>query len=61
MSAAALREDVADLAARVAEAETAARALPHRSKYLLLVTGFQRRLLQLHLDLVDEIESELDQ
>ena len=61
VSVTALREDVADLAVRLAEAEAAAEALPHRRKYLLLVTGFQRRLLQLHLDLVDEVERELDQ
>ncbi len=59
-SVAALREDIADLSARLSEAEAAAQALPHRRKYLLLVTGFQRRLLELHLDLVDDVERELD-
>jgi hypothetical protein len=34
--------------------------LPHRQKYLLLVAGFLRRLLELHLELVDEVERELD-
>jgi hypothetical protein len=33
--------------------------LPHRRKYLLLVIGFLRRLLELHLELVDEGEREL--
>jgi DNA-binding PadR family transcriptional regulator len=56
---AALREDVDDLLARVDEAETSAETLPHRRTYLLLVTGFLRRLLELHLDLVDDVEREL--
>ncbi len=54
-----LREDIADLLARLEEAEASAQALPHRAKYLLLVTGFLRRLLELHLELVDEVEREL--
>ena len=59
-SLATLREDVADLSARLDEADASARELPHRSKYLLLVNGFLRRLLELHLELVDEVERELD-
>jgi len=59
-SLATLREDIADLSARLAEAEAAAEALPHRRKYLLLVAGFLRRLLELHLELVDEVEREFD-
>jgi hypothetical protein len=31
-----------------------------RSKYLLIVIGFLRRLLDQHLELVDEVERELD-
>jgi DNA-binding PadR family transcriptional regulator len=58
-SIAALREDIADLSARVDTSEATAAALPHRSKYLLLVLGFLRRLLDLHLELVDEVEREL--
>jgi DNA-binding PadR family transcriptional regulator len=58
-SLASLRDDIADLSARLDEAEASARALPHRSKYLLLTTGFLRRLLDLHLDLVDQVEREL--
>jgi DNA-binding PadR family transcriptional regulator len=54
-----LREDIADLQARLDESEAAAAALPHRSKYLLIVIGFLRRLLELHLDYVDEVEREL--
>ena len=59
-SMATLREDIADLLVRLDETEAAADDLPHRRKYLLLVTGFMRRLFQLHLDLVDEVERELD-
>jgi DNA-binding PadR family transcriptional regulator len=54
-----LREDVADLAARLDEAEKSAETLPHRRTYLLLVVGFLRRLLELHLELVDEVERDL--
>lgn len=54
-----LRQDIADLQERLAESEASANALPHRRKYLLLVNGFLRRLLELHLDLVDQVEREL--
>jgi DNA-binding PadR family transcriptional regulator len=59
-SIATLRDDIADLVARLDESEAAAHGLPHREKYLLLVNGFLRRLVDLHSDLVDEIERELD-
>jgi PadR family transcriptional regulator AphA len=55
-----LRDDVADLLARLDEIEASAERLPHRRKYLLMVTGFMRRLFELHLDLVDEAERGLD-
>jgi DNA-binding PadR family transcriptional regulator len=55
-----LREDIADLVSRLAETEAAADALPHRRKYLLLATGFLRAQLELHLELVDQVERELD-
>jgi PadR family transcriptional regulator AphA len=55
----ALREDIADLFERVSEAEASAASLPHREKYLLLVCKFLRRLLDLHLDFIDEVEREL--
>jgi DNA-binding PadR family transcriptional regulator len=41
-----LREDIADLSARLDDAEASVEALPHRRKYLLLVVGFLRRLLE---------------
>jgi DNA-binding PadR family transcriptional regulator len=55
----ALRDDIADLLDRLEQSEASARTLPHRRKYLLLVNGFLRRLLDLHLDLVEEVEREL--
>jgi DNA-binding PadR family transcriptional regulator len=58
-SAGAIREDIADLMARLEETERRTRLFPHKRKYQLLVIGFLRRLLDLHLDLVDEIEREL--
>ena len=54
-----LREDIADLELRLAESEAAAEDLPHRRKYLLLVTDHLRRLLDLHLEFVDDVEREL--
>jgi DNA-binding PadR family transcriptional regulator len=59
-SMATLRDDIADLLERLDETEVSAEALPHREKYLLLITGFMRRLYRLHLQLVDEVERELD-
>jgi len=57
-SMATLREDIADLTTRLDDAEETARALEHRSTYLLLVIDFLRRYLELHLDLVDQVERE---
>jgi DNA-binding PadR family transcriptional regulator len=55
-SLATLRADLDDLRRRLDEAEQAAHGLPHREKYLLLVVGFLRRLLDLHLELVETVE-----
>jgi DNA-binding PadR family transcriptional regulator len=52
----ALRADIDDLLVRLDDAERTARLLPHRSKYLLMVIEFLRRYLDLHLELVDEVE-----
>lgn len=54
-----LREDIADVFARLEETEASAASLPHRRKYLMLVIGFLRRLLELHLEFVDEVERDL--
>jgi DNA-binding PadR family transcriptional regulator len=59
-SAATIRDDIADLTDRLDETERRLDALPHRRKYQLLVIGFLRRLLELHLELVEQIEQELD-
>jgi DNA-binding PadR family transcriptional regulator len=54
-----LREDIADLAARLDLAEAMADRLPHRRKYLLLSHALARRLLEVHLEWLDEVEREL--
>jgi len=58
-SIATLREDIAELSAQLDASEAGAELLPHRRKYLLLVIGFLRRLLELHLELVAEVERDL--
>jgi PadR family transcriptional regulator, regulatory protein AphA len=58
-SIATLRDDLADLRQRLDESADAAKTLPHRSKYLLLVNDFLRRFVDLHDDLIDEVEEEL--
>jgi DNA-binding PadR family transcriptional regulator len=58
-SMATLRDDIAGIHARLDDAERGAHRLPHREKYLLIVVGFLRRLLDLHEELVDEVEREL--
>jgi DNA-binding PadR family transcriptional regulator len=55
----ALRDEIADLSARLGEVEASAEALPHRRKYLLLISEFLRGLLALHRELIDEVEREL--
>ena len=59
-SMAALRDEVADIHQRLDDAERTAKELPHREKYLLLVIGFLRGLLDLHLELVDEVDREFE-
>ena len=58
-SVATIRDDIADIWWRLDEVDRAAAELPHRQRNLTLVTGFLRRLLQLHLDFADEVEREL--
>ena len=55
----ALRDDIADLLDRLEQSEASAQRLPHRRTYLLLATGFLRRLLDLNLELIDDVEREL--
>jgi DNA-binding PadR family transcriptional regulator len=54
-----LRDDLADIQRRLDDAELRAKHLPHREKYLLIVNGFLRQLLELHLHVVDQVEKEL--
>jgi DNA-binding PadR family transcriptional regulator len=58
-SLATLRDDIADLAGSLDDAERTAHELPHREESLLLVVSFLRRYLDLHLRLVEEAEREL--
>ena len=51
-----LRDDIADLKQRLTEGKEGAQALPHRSKYLLLVNEFLQHYLDLHLQLVNQVE-----
>jgi DNA-binding PadR family transcriptional regulator len=54
-----LRADLAELEERLGESAASAAALPHRSTYLLMVNRFLRRFVDLHAELVDEVEREL--
>jgi DNA-binding PadR family transcriptional regulator len=54
-----IRDDISELFTRLQESEERAQLLPTRTKYLLLVFGFLRRLLDLHLEFVDDLEREL--
>jgi DNA-binding PadR family transcriptional regulator len=53
-----LRADIADLRERLDDAALTAGDLPHREKYLQLVIDFLRGFLDLHEQLVDEVEHE---
>src|SRR5262249_10523467 len=55
----ALRADLAALRDRLDQGEQTAATLPHRQKYLLIVIEFLRRYLDLHEELIDEVEREL--
>jgi DNA-binding PadR family transcriptional regulator len=55
----ALRQDLSDLRARLDESVSSAVALPHRSRYLLIVIDFHRDYLELHELLIDRVEREL--
>jgi DNA-binding PadR family transcriptional regulator len=55
-----LRAEIAELAALIDEAEAGAHAtLPHRQRQLRLLRSLGRRLLEAHLDWIDEVEQEL--
>lgn len=54
-----LRPQVDDLLARLDVAEAAAAALPHRERYLLLNHRLARRIVQAHVEWLEEVEREL--
>ena len=56
-----LRDDLADLRARLDDTAAAAGELPHRRKYLLLAVEFLRRYVDLHEELVEEVERDFAQ
>jgi PadR family transcriptional regulator, regulatory protein AphA len=58
-SIATLRDDIADLRRHLDDSDQRARQFPHREKYLLLVNHFLRGLLDLHDQLVDEVDRAL--
>jgi DNA-binding PadR family transcriptional regulator len=58
-SIATLREDIADLRTRLDESAEAAEGLPHRREGLLLANDFLRRFVDLHEELIDEVDRRL--
>jgi PadR family transcriptional regulator AphA len=55
----ALRHEIEQLAAVIDEDERRAPSIPHRARQLKLVRSLGRRLLQTHLEWIDEVEREL--
>jgi DNA-binding PadR family transcriptional regulator len=54
----ALRDEIADLSGWLDQAERVAETLPHRERYLRILHRHGRRLLAVHLELVDAVERE---
>ena len=54
-----LRDEIADIEARLDYAEQRAETLPHRQKYLSMVLRFLRGLLELHEELIEDAERTL--
>lgn len=54
-----LREEIADLHARLDVAEAAAATLPHREKYLMLNHRLARSIVDAHAEWLDAVEDEL--
>jgi DNA-binding PadR family transcriptional regulator len=57
-SIATLRDDLLDIQLRLDDAERHAAQLPHREKYLRLVIGFMHRFVDLHQELIDDVDRE---
>ena len=58
-SLAGLRAEIADLLARIDVAEAMAATIPHRERYLRLNHRLARRIVEAHLEWLDEVESGL--
>jgi DNA-binding PadR family transcriptional regulator len=58
-SLSAMREEIAELSAGIDEAARRAPSIPHRERQLKLVRSLGRRLLEAHLEWIDEVEREL--
>jgi PadR family transcriptional regulator, regulatory protein AphA len=59
-SLSAMRDEIAELSAGIDEDERRAPAIPHRQRQLKLVRSLGRRLLEAHLEWIDEVERELE-
>ena len=55
----ALREEIADISARLDAADAVAATIPGRERYLHLNHRLARRIVQAHTDWLDEVEREL--
>ena len=55
----ALRDEIADLRARLDVADPVASTVPHRERYLRLNHKLARRIVEAHADWLDEVEAEL--
>ena len=55
----ALRDEIADLLARLDVAEAMAPSIPHRERYLLLNHRLARRIIEAHARWLDEVEAML--
>jgi len=55
----AMRAELDEMDAGLDESEAAAAELPHRTRYLLLVHSFGRKLVAAHREWLDEVEREL--
>ena len=55
----ALRTEIGDISARLDAAEAIAATIPSRENYLLLNHRLARRIVQAHVDWLDEVEREL--
>ncbi len=54
-----LREEIADIAARLDVGEAMAAMIPRRERYLLLTHRLARSILRVHTEWLDEVEREL--